>query len=90
MAEVRIVEWSRGFVSRLGDLRDQVLSREGALKRRKERGDVNRTRADRAQRTAGLAHSAVIPGDRDRHPEDRKVKGRPAAQLPVGARHLAT
>src|SRR5205807_8875305 len=85
MTEIRIVERSRGFVSRLGDLRDQVLGRAGALQWREERGDIDGVRPHSAQRTTSLAHRAVIPADRDRHAEARNGKGRPSAELPVTA-----
>src|SRR2546430_9220048 len=80
MTEIRIVERSRGFVSRLGDLRDQVLGRADTLQWGKERGDIDRVRSHGAQRSTSLAHRAVIPADRDRHAEDRKVKSRPAPE----------
>src|SRR2546430_11218763 len=89
MTEVRIVERSRRLVSRLGDLSDQVLGRAGALQWREERGDIDGVRTHGAQRTTSRAHRAVIPADRDRHAEDRKVKGRAAAEFPVGAGHPA-
>src|SRR5207245_8883446 len=67
MAEVRIVERSRGLVSSLGDLRDQVLGRAGALEPRQARGAVARARRHAPPRSTTRAHGAPAPGDRRRH-----------------------
>src|SRR5438309_5740477 len=49
--------------------------------------DLHRTRTDGPQGTACRTNPAVIPGERDRHPQDREIKRGPAAQFPVRARH---
>src|ERR1700732_39690 len=84
MAQVGVIEWSRRLVGGLGDLGDQPLKWTLAVERREKGGDINRMRADRTQRPAGLAHHTVIPSDCNRHAEDGKVERRAAAQFPVG------
>src|SRR5438105_4037365 len=74
VAEVGVVEWSRGFVGDLRHLRDQVLVRASPLEWRQKGADVDRMRADGAERPAGLAHDATIPRQRDGHAEDGKVE----------------
>ena len=89
MAEVGVVQRPRGLVGRGGDFGNHVVVGALADEWRQEGGDVDRLRADRPEGTASLANHAIVPCQRDRHAQDRKVEGGAATQFPVGARHLA-
>src|SRR5438309_5718267 len=74
VAEVGVVEWSRGFVGGLRNLRDQLLAGARTTERREVGRDVDRMRAHRAKRPPAMPNHTVVPGKRDGHPEDGKVE----------------